>query len=334
MANLLITAKCNRKCPFCFASNRMQQMRRGDDRISMSYETIRQIMDDLETSGLKELRLLGGEPTLHPSFVDIVQEAIERQFHVQLFTNGMMAATTADFVAELPKQQLSVLCNISPQAQDSRHLIQLRDYALKRLGRKVHLGITITSPEFEWDYLISTIEQYNLMKRIRLGVAQPIVGKQNDYLHPDQYRQTGRRIVEMAKTCIKEDILVGFDCGMTLCMFSEAELGILTTSSEGFRAVCRPIIDIGPQLDVWHCFPLSEVYNTEYAHFENRHDIVRTYQRLMQPYRSLGCMPACRTCDYLRRNQCTGGCLAHTLKEMRPAPPNRVEWHPKTHTRT
>lgn len=326
MANILVTARCNRRCTFCFAQRRISEMIQEKDKgLNMSREDIRYTMDFMERTDERALRLLGGEPTLHPEFVDIVNEALARHFHIHVFTNAMMSKEIADFLASLPKDRLSILCNISPQANDTERQISLRNYALDRLGDRVTLGITVTEPEFDYEFLLDHIRRFKLRKSIRIGVAQPIVGKDNVYLKTSDYRAAGRSIANMARACVKSDVLIGFDCGMTLCMFSEEELGVLATSSEGYSSLCDPIIDIGPNLDVWHCFPLSEVLMTNMRHFKTRREMVNYYRMLITPYKNLGCRPECLRCDYKRRGQCFGGCMAHAMNALNRLPPRRAE---------
>ncbi|SLM31932.1 hypothetical protein MTBBW1_50055 [Desulfamplus magnetovallimortis] len=318
MGNLLITSKCNRKCSFCFARQRLNSR---NEPSNITRENIRKVMDFSSRSGTKQLRLLGGEPSVHPEFTDILDEAISDGFHVHVFTNGMFSAGVTDYIEQMSDSEISFLCNISPQAKDSEKQIRDRTYALKKLGQKITLSITLTSPDFEFDYLIDIIKEYNLRKHIRVGIAQPIVGQENDYLHPDDYRETGRAIMNMTNACIAEDILIGFDCGMTLCMFSEAELGQLQTRTEGFKSVCNPIVDIGLDLSVWSCFPLSDILNSHLDSFDNRMEITAFYEKELAPYRTLGCKSECLTCDFKRRGQCFGGCLAHAINSLSKKPP-------------
>ena len=287
----------------------------------MSLDKIRKVIEFLSVSGDRQLRLLGGEPTLHPDFIHIVEEGLRHNFHVHIFSNGIMKPEIAEFLNHIPDKKISLLCNVSPQAQDSDRKIAKRDYALQCLGKVAHVGMTVTSPHFEYRSLIDMIKRFGLRKRIRLGIAQPIVGQQNEFLKPDDYREAGRSIIRMVKDCFKQDILVGFDCGLTLCMFDKEEIGTLMKCSEGFVIRCRPILDIGPDLDVWHCFPLSEVLISSFDNFANRNDTVKYYQDLIKPYRVLGCMPECFQCRYLRRGQCSGGCLAHAMSTLNRLPP-------------
>lgn len=324
MGNLLVTANCNRNCTFCFARERTSELAMGSG-ANMSREDIRGVMDFQDRSGQKSLKLLGGEPTMHPDFMEIVEEGLARGFHVHIFTNGMMSKKKADFLGSIPKEQLSVLANISPQAADTGRQVAMRIYALEAIGNRAALGITITDPEFEYEFLIDHIDRFGLEKTIRVGIAQPIVGQDNECLAPENYARVGAGIVKMAEACVKHDILIGFDCGMTLCMFSEEQHGKIATCTSGFKSVCDPIIDIGPNMDVWSCFPLSGVLNTRLDKFERRGDIVAFYNGLLRPYRSLGCMPECLRCEFKRRRQCFGGCLAHAMKALNKQPPRWAE---------
>ena len=319
--NLVITNQCPRKCSFCFAQSRVGGVENKETKDFMPKESVYRIMEFLAKTDNKNLRLLGGEPTLHPDIMEIVEKAIKDDFHVHIFTNGIMSTAVANFLGDLPYEKLSVLCNVSPQAEDTEPQKERIKYALGKLEKKAQLGITLTSKEFEYEFLFDMIDRFKLQKRIRIGIAQPIVGKDNSYLLPSDYRETGKAIVKMAQECIKKDILIGFDCGLTLCMFSEEEIGIITKCTEGFRILCRPILDIGPNMDIWHCFPMSEVLNTHLDKFQTRNEIVNYFEKIVAPYKNIGCMPECLTCDYLRRGQCSGGCLAHTINSFNPLPP-------------
>jgi radical SAM protein with 4Fe4S-binding SPASM domain len=326
MGNLLITAKCNRQCTFCFAGKRLKEIRR-DKQVStnISRENVRVWMDFLERSSEMNLRLLGGEPTLHPEFINIVEEALGRNFHIQLFSNCIISKQKTDYLSEIPKEKLSILANISPQANDSEKQIALRTYALEKLGDRICQGITITSTEFDYQFLIENIKIFNLVKKIRVGVAQPIVGHNNEYFHPSDYPKLGKCIVDMAAACFDKDILIGFDCGMTLCMFTENELGKLMKTSSGYTSVCRPIIDVSSNLDIWACFPLSEVLMTRLEKYNNRKEIEEAYEKRLAPYRSIGCMPDCLTCVYKRRQICNGGCIAHAMNSLNRMPPRHID---------
>jgi len=320
--NVLLTQVCNRRCSFCFARERLGGKRPGSP--FMSRENLRKVMDFLRRSGERELRLLGGEPTLHPEFREIVEEAVAGGFHVHLFTNAMMREGTVDFLAGLPAGAVSLLCNVSPQAEDSPRQQERVRYALERLGPRCQVGVTLTGPGEEFSFVADLVDRHRLQRKVRLGIAHPIVGRDNACLEPSAYRGIGRTILALAEEFHRRGITVGFDCGLVLCMFEEAEIGRLFMVSEGLRMVCRPILDVGPDLDVWNCFPLSGVLVADLERFRNRTEMAAFYEGLLRPYRSLGCMPECLGCDFLRTGQCTGGCVAHSMSSLRPYPAARA----------
>lgn len=111
------------------------------------------------------------------------------------------------------------------------------------------------------------------------------------------------------------DVLGSFDCGFPRCMFDWADLGHLVEATTGFASLCGPVIDVGPDLTAWPCFPLSEIFNVNLLDFNDREELKDYYTRKLAPMRSLGTLDECKDCKYLRRDQCCGGCIARSLRD-------------------
>jgi len=300
--NILLTNDCNRHCSFCFARSIVNQNKPDQDSPHMTHANFYKILDFLDNSGIKVLRLMGGEPTQHPEFCDFVQEAFDRGFKFSVFSNFMMTKETADFLEQFPKSRFSFLANVSHQKSDTEEQLEQVNYALSKLNDKTNVGCTVTGPDFEYQYLLDFIKKYNLKKRIRVGIAQPIVKATNEYLLPKMYKETGKAIVKMAQKCIKDEVLLGFDCGLTHCMFTAAEIGIMSKITEGFKIHCSPIIDVGVNLEVWSCFPLSNVYVTHLDNFKTRAEIENYYTAKLEKFKTFGCRPECQKCIYMLRS--------------------------------
>lgn len=78
--NWHITRRCNYKCKFCFSQNL-------DEEIT-SLEIAEEILQHLRRMGMEKINLVGGEPTLHPLFPDIVKLAKGLGFVVSIVSNG------------------------------------------------------------------------------------------------------------------------------------------------------------------------------------------------------------------------------------------------------
>lgn len=90
VANIAITNYCNLKCSYCFADDVMLR----EQNKNMSLENYIKILKYLtEDNKEKKIGIIGGEPTLHPQFQEILIEtnhcAIANKVDFTLFTNGI-----------------------------------------------------------------------------------------------------------------------------------------------------------------------------------------------------------------------------------------------------
>jgi MoaA/NifB/PqqE/SkfB family radical SAM enzyme len=81
--DVYVTSQCNRRCTYCFLPSDFFA-----SGLRMSAETFSGIVAWCQRQGVRELTFLGGEPTLHPSFPDMVTLAREGGLDVRLVTNG------------------------------------------------------------------------------------------------------------------------------------------------------------------------------------------------------------------------------------------------------
>jgi len=99
LGNIDLTNRCNLKCPICFANS---------DAAGYVYEpTYEQILGMLQTyramrpSPARAIQFSGGEPTLHPRFLDLVRAARQMGFsHTQIASNGLRFAREPDFAKQ------------------------------------------------------------------------------------------------------------------------------------------------------------------------------------------------------------------------------------------
>jgi len=66
--NILITSSCNLNCPYCFAKT----VKEDNSIIKfMPVEEFDSILNWCRNLNIKEVSILGGEPTIHPNFNQI-----------------------------------------------------------------------------------------------------------------------------------------------------------------------------------------------------------------------------------------------------------------------
>jgi MoaA/NifB/PqqE/SkfB family radical SAM enzyme len=98
-----ITRNCNLRCDYCYIKA---------DRGLPSVPTgpILELADFLGEHGLVEVRLTGGEPTLHPDFFAILHRFQERGVYVSVATNGVWDRGTLD--ALCAEDPLWIICSV------------------------------------------------------------------------------------------------------------------------------------------------------------------------------------------------------------------------------
>jgi MoaA/NifB/PqqE/SkfB family radical SAM enzyme len=82
------TLNCNHACPRCPHGMGITPRGRAYD---MRFETLKKVLDEGGLKGLQSVVFTGGEPTLHPEFVDFIAYAASKQFpDISVITNGSL----------------------------------------------------------------------------------------------------------------------------------------------------------------------------------------------------------------------------------------------------
>lgn len=309
--NLLLTNYCNRSCAYCFAQGKV--LGKKNTRLDFNPQDLQKVISLWERSNQRDISLLGGEPTLHPQFEAIVQGLLDKNFKIHIFTNGIMSDRVLSFLKTIPRGRMTTLVNTNLPKNYKRVEWEKLERTLATLGSSAALGFNIDRVDFSCSFLFDLIKKHRLKKHIRIGITQPILRESNQFIPFHQYQDLTPRIMQLVEKADRQNVVVMFDCGFTLCMFTPAQLGRLYLARVMLSFHCNPAIDIGPDLTVWHCFPLSSIENLPLEKCKNAEETIDYYRRRLAPYKRMGAAERCRDCRYLLRGQCSGGCLAHTI---------------------
>ena len=320
MANVLITETCVRSCPYCFAK---QYMEGTDVKDAMTWDNLIYITDLLTASGEHHISLLGGEPLIHPDIAEFIIYLNKRGLMVTVFTSGVMPEKKFDMFVEklstFPDLRVSFVVNVNePKFCKSAELDRVRRF-LHVFSQRASLSFNIYRLDFNMAFLASYIVDYNLNRHIRLGIAHPIPGKKNLYISPEDFGVVKDKLIGFFAEFEKLHINPGFDCGFPMCMFNDEELGKIFKFTVGQCSFqCGPAIDIGTDLSVWSCFPLSDFKRRSLLEFNSYNEIIDYYNSEIEKVRQEGggIYPSCSTCLYRQKRLCSGGCLAHILNRF------------------
>lgn len=79
------TAKCNLRCAHCCVADWMA----NPDIRDLSHEEFTEALDKVAKAGVKYIHFLGGEPTIRPRFLDLLEYARSKGMEVSYNTNGI-----------------------------------------------------------------------------------------------------------------------------------------------------------------------------------------------------------------------------------------------------
>ena len=144
-----ITSSCNLKCPMCFAAS-------GPGGKHLSMDEAKRAIDRLvQSEGRPEvLQLSGGEPTIHPEFIDILEYALAQPIdYIMINTNGLRFAKDDGLVATIAqhKQRMEIYFQLDGLNEETsialrgESLVPQKLRALEKLGEAgVHVTLVAT----------------------------------------------------------------------------------------------------------------------------------------------------------------------------------------------
>lgn len=310
MANIAITSQCNRNCSYCFTQ---QEYQAGANSVGhMPLDIYEQTLDFVVRSGINQIRMLGGEPTLHPDFILYLELALKTGRPVRLFSNGLMPENVLEFINTVPDEKINIVLNITILTDNSVEMQSRRESTLNQLNQKIMLGVNIFKKDLQLNFLFDIIRNYGLKKIVRLGLAHPCIGYQNQYLLPRYYFLIGQKIADFAREAQKQSIKINLDCGFVPCMFNGEDLNELGLDPS-LGNHCEPIPDILPDGAIIPCYSLSGVDRKRMDSALSIDEVRAQSLRAILEYNSTGIFKICSICDYKSRGLCSGGCTAQKI---------------------
>lgn len=82
---LTLNRTCNLRCKWCYARDTEYK-----SSLTMSKDLAFELIDFFDSINVKHIILIGGEPTIHPDFFEIIEYAKEKNIKCALVTNGLM----------------------------------------------------------------------------------------------------------------------------------------------------------------------------------------------------------------------------------------------------
>jgi MoaA/NifB/PqqE/SkfB family radical SAM enzyme len=211
--------------------------------------------------GWKNILFLGGEPTVHPQFEEILDICYKKQITVYLSTNGLINGRL------LKKFKLSSIRHIAfsyPQDKVSRSIKKQFLDNLEYLTREkifVMLSGVLNGQNEKWEEIIDTAAAFNLS--IRWSLQLP--GFTRDTSYPTVFSNLnliGSQLFQVLKTCAENRVICYVYRPVPACMFSPEQWLqirkifrniVYTRCPLGFKKRYSAGITVNPDLSTYAC---------------------------------------------------------------------------------
>ncbi|MCM8780515.1 MAG: radical SAM protein [Candidatus Omnitrophica bacterium] len=142
--HLDLTYRCNLSCIHCYCQGISGQL--WENRGELSFQEIKQLLDDLAGSGALYLTLSGGEVFLRRDFFEIAFYAKKKNFCLSVFTNGtLIDENKARRLADLSPLAVEMsIYGVTPEVHDSiTNLVGSFEKLLKAVGIFKKYGLRV-----------------------------------------------------------------------------------------------------------------------------------------------------------------------------------------------
>lgn len=304
--NIMITDYCNLSCEYCFAKNEMTK----DGEITL--ENFNYILNFLKHSNEQSVNLIGGEPTLHSDFGQILNMIKECDFKaVNIYTNGLFGKkvleTIYNFNMSVP---INLIINLnSPKiiGDIAYNKILSNMKELIHRGVSIVLGLNLFEPNYDYDFFFDAVYNLNIQK-VRWSVVVPLHKPINIFLY---YKSFVDSVIRFLQKCHDLNCETFCDCNrIPACAFDDEQLRQMIYLQPDYfiSHKCKPVLDVDINLNVFRCFATSNLLKLNLRDFSNITEIYSFFCFAIDKRNDNNQPQKCKLCNSSKN--CRNGCIS------------------------
>jgi organic radical activating enzyme len=289
--NLILTSRCQKGCSFCFTDDENKLIHN-----EMSYENVKKIMDQFFTNltTTKNIKLLGGEPTQHSQFIEILQLVLSyKMVHVNLISNFLFSHTIQERLIDIlnhpnNKRRIHFLVNgmeIDEKNRFKRFQKNLTAINQNIYGEPLTLAVTVStdrSLKYHQEYSKYLLENFSFTN-LRLGLNLSTKALIHNYEMGDIIYYY---FIEMYK---KRGILINTDCQVPLCIFRPNilkthfldEINQMMRGGLEYSCNTNGVREIMPDMSVMFCYQVTDKIENlpNVFDFQDEREMVKRFRK-------------------------------------------------------
>ena len=313
--NIMVNNYCNLRCSYCFASTEMYEKA---EKQNMKEKDFFKVLTYLKRNGIREVRIIGGEPTIHPKFKEFLQIVTRDPWFesIFIFSNCTFSMEVLyEIMVAAKKKKVVVLPNYNEKEFLGKRgeVVEKNLKTLTKCGIVKTLGINIYSKDFNYSYAIKKAEELGI-RQIRWSITTPNYKLSEDFDVKSYFRGFYGVLRGFLRECREKGIYAMLDCNtIPPCVFTEDEKRELLSYKEDLfdRTDCNVILDVNPQLEIFRCFGMSEGYHEK---LKSKKTIGEVRDGMVEEFRGVEeilLLDECRECEIYEKQGRSCSCLVY-----------------------
>lgn len=299
---IYLTESCNANCPHCFNKNIREEGH-------MKKEMAMNLFNYLKRNGVCQLKIMGGEPTVHPDFNELYVYSQNCFNSVALFTNAL----NDDILRIKPRKNDSIVYNFMfvNNKFNFDKLLPNVDYDFSRVFEIVIDSKTDVELLTE---KINYVAQKCQIQNISMYFFQLTINCVENIFEFKELINVNIRIL-LSFLLANHPKHLSFDHTVPFCFWDQETINLMRDNKlDYFKKTCRGL-DFGlidANFHLMHCnqHPIilsSMIAKGNFVSFSRIEELLKACndKKKMHNYKK-----ACSSCKYFP-DQCTGGCMMH-----------------------
>lgn len=287
---ILITENCNAKCPNCFNKDY-----REDKYISL--DNLEDIYKYLASNGVEKIKIMGGEPTVHPNFEKAIEKAQKYFKKIIIFTNALN-----DKILNIePREQDSIIYNfnfVTERFNDKKLLLDKK--GIRSFEIQVCFNADITK------YKLALLRMKKYMTGIKkINIYLTLDCTDNIFLHRKEIIAKWNELTEFIRNELNVEPYQ--DHIIPRCFYENTEMDVRKLDNK-CNVLCSGLIDSSMKLRYCNQHPVI------LGDFDTKQDFSKVLGLLADEYNKM--MEEAKKCRNCKRFMisCNGGCFKDIMK--------------------
>lgn len=316
---ITINRACNLRCEWCYAKNA--------DKMHMDFVSVTSLLDFLVSMKIKNVIILGGEPTCSNQLVPILQECKKRDIRSVIVTNGIRLADEA-YLNMLVEAGVGTI-SLSQKAYDAKSYVEVTGVDCYKDFLQAVSNVSKTGVDFVVSFVLTCDSIPNLPQSMRtlrelgaekfsLGfcydfeICRSAVGNpENPYLLWNSFAQNYEKINEASQGKFV------LQMGLPLCVANKDLLKLMEERKQ-ILTVCQLLRRSGLILDTdMSVIPCNAMFNYKLGKFgvdftdKDSFNQFWNSEELVTFYNKLKAVPSTECLQCGSWTNCGGGCISN-----------------------